>query len=165
MGKFFFVSVDGKLNERSLIRMSSLAPAPFNTTYHKTIEQTTNDDIAFGAKQIVVLCTSALIVIVLILVGRYCCIQHRQQQIKESANKQGQTKEPTLEMGQLPSSPASFDTVQSESTIHIPSPQPMNSCKIGQHVKLNNGKQGRIRYIGPTTFSDDMLYGIELDKA
>ena len=35
--------------------------------------------------------------------------------------------------------------------------------KIGEYIRLNDDKQGYIRYVGQTAFSKHILYGIELD--
>ena len=35
--------------------------------------------------------------------------------------------------------------------------------KIGEYIRLNDNRQGYIRYVGQTAFSKHILYGIELD--
>ena len=144
-----------------------------STSFNTTSLSEESEDETFGAYPIVVLCISAVIIIVLVLVGRFLCIKHKQEQklkdLAEIQKKQNQKNDQkpssTVEMT---AGSTKFATVQSESAMDITKTDivqsPNNEYQIGEHVQLKNGTQGTVRYVGPTTFSNDILYGIELDN-
>merc|ERR1712129_603255 len=140
----------------------------FNSTYFE-------DDEPWGAKEVVVVCLSVLIVVGLVVAGVYLFKRYKKEQAAKleaaltAHNAQAGTttqskniNEVQVELGV----PNATNMVPSRSASNSGTSEPdvvaNSEYSIGQRVKLMDGREGTVKYVGPTAFGADQI-GIELD--
>merc|ERR1712129_413559 len=144
----------------------------FNSTYFE-------DNEPWGAKEVVVVCLSVLIVVGLVVSGVYLFKRYKKEQAAKletaltahngaQAGKTTQSKninEVQVELG-VPNAIMSTDMVPSRSASNSGASEPdiiaNSGYTMGQRVKLIDGREGTVKYVGPTAFGADQI-GIELD--
>lgn len=136
----------------------------FNSTYFE-------DDEPWGAKEIVVICLSCLIVFALVGVGVFLCRKHKKEQAMKMEAKAALTvqsatsKDETAEVELGIPAQTTMAPVRSHSPENSGITGMSGGNSVGQRVKLKDGRQGVLRYIGPTAYSSGLsMYGIELDE-